>query len=203
MGEVFKGFFTDFGAELRRNGGDLGKALMESLSSAAMEAASQAWEKVGNMAANFLVNAVLGQPSTGLLQKSIGFTGANTTLGEILGAGTSLPANDNVAGGFSGLSAAASGLSGMSAYPAAGDFLFDFGRDVEFGSRGSLLSAVSVNRSSFGKGTLVARIGDLGYRGLGLTDRGTKPDCLERSNVHAAVPARHVDLRDASLEGHR
>ncbi|HEV7436878.1 MAG TPA: phage tail tape measure protein, partial [Pseudorhizobium sp.] len=85
----------------RNNSGDLGKALMEGLSNAMLNAASAAWDKVANMAANFLLNAVMGQPSAGLLNKGIGFTGANTTLGALLGASA---ANDNVAGGFSGLS---------------------------------------------------------------------------------------------------
>lgn len=115
MGEMFKGFFTDFGAALRENGGDLGKALMESLSNAMMNAASQAWDKLANTLANALVNAVMGPPSTGLMNKSIGFTGANTTLGQILGAGGGVGANDNVAGGFSGLASA----GGMSAYRGA------------------------------------------------------------------------------------
>jgi hypothetical protein len=103
LGGLFKGFITDFGDALRSNSGDLGKALMEGLSSAAMNAASQAFDKFATLGANMLVNAVLGQPSQGLMNKGIGFTGANTTLGQILGAGGGMSANDNVAGGFTGL----------------------------------------------------------------------------------------------------
>jgi hypothetical protein len=103
LGGLFKGFITDFGDALRNNSGDLGKALMEGLSSAAMNAASQAFEKFANLGANMLVNAVLGQPSQGLMNKGIGFTGANTTLGQILGAGGGMSANYNVPGGFTGL----------------------------------------------------------------------------------------------------
>lgn len=105
LGGLFKGFITDFGDALRNNSGDLGKALMEGLSSAAMNAASQALERFANLGANMLVNAVLGQPSAGLMNKGIGFTGANTTLGQILGAGGGMNANDNAVGGFSGLGA--------------------------------------------------------------------------------------------------
>jgi hypothetical protein len=104
MGTLFKGFFTDFGQSLRDNSGNLGKALMEGLSNSVMNAASAAWEKVANMAANYMLNALMGPPSAGLMNKSIGFTGANTTLGAVLGAGAGVPANNNVAGGFSGLS---------------------------------------------------------------------------------------------------
>lgn len=103
LGGLFKGFITDFGDALRNNSGDLGKALMEGLSSAVANAASQAWEKFANLGANMLVNAILGQPSAGLMNKGIGFSGANTTLGQILGAGGGLASNDNVAGGFTGL----------------------------------------------------------------------------------------------------
>ncbi|WP_430256554.1 phage tail length tape measure family protein [Neorhizobium sp. DAR64872/K0K18] len=103
LGGLFKGFITDFGDALRNNSGDLGKALMQGLSSAAMNAASQAFEKFANLGANMLVNAVLGQPSAGLMNKGIGFSGANTTLGQILGAGGGMNANDNTAGGFTGL----------------------------------------------------------------------------------------------------
>lgn len=104
VGGVFKGFFTDFGTSLRNNSGDLGKALIEGLSNSMMNAASQAWDKFAQYASTAIVNAIMGQPSAGLLNKGIGFTGANTTLGQIVGAGGGLSvANDNVAGGFSGL----------------------------------------------------------------------------------------------------
>lgn len=102
LGGLFKGFITDFGDALRNNSGDLGKALLEGLSNSLMNAASEAWDKFANLASNALLNAVMGQPSAGLLSKGIGFTGANTTLGQILGAGGGV-ANDNTAGGFSGL----------------------------------------------------------------------------------------------------
>lgn len=116
VGGVLKGFFTDFGTSLRNNSGDLGKALIEGLSNSMMNAASQAWDKFAQYASTAIVNAIMGQPSAGLLNKGIGFTGANTTLGQIVGAGGGLSvANDNVAGGFSGLAAPA----GMSAYRAA------------------------------------------------------------------------------------
>eukprot|EP00913_Durusdinium_trenchii_P008088 g7585.t1 len=105
LGSAIKGFFTDFGNALRSNGGDLGDALMESLSNAMMNAAQAAWDRLANQLSNALLNAIMGQPSVGLMNKSIGFSGANTTLGQILGAGGGVSANDNVAGGFSGLAA--------------------------------------------------------------------------------------------------
>jgi len=103
MGSMFKGFITDFGSALRESGGDLGKALMQSLSNAMMNAASQAWDKFASLASTALVNLIMGQPSAGLLNKGVGFTGANTTLGNLLGTGTGLTAaNQNVAGMASG-----------------------------------------------------------------------------------------------------
>lgn len=92
MGSMFKGFITDFGSALRESGGDLGKALMQSLSNAMMNAASQAWDKFAGLVSNALVNAIMGAPSAGLLNKGIGFTGANTTFGSFIGAGGGLTA---------------------------------------------------------------------------------------------------------------
>lgn len=97
MGSMFKGFITDFGSVLRESGGDLGKALMESFSNAMMNAASQAWDKFASLASTAIVNLIMGQPSAGLMNKGIGFTGANTTLSNLLGAGPGLTAaNQNV-----------------------------------------------------------------------------------------------------------
>lgn len=111
MGSMFKGFITDFGSVLRESGGDLGKALMESFSNAMMAAASQAWDKLASLVSNALVNAVLGPPSAGLLNKGIGFTGANTTYGDFIGAGGGLfPANQNVPASMAG---ANSGVQGQ------------------------------------------------------------------------------------------
>lgn len=99
MGSMFKGFITDFGSVLRESGGDLGKALMESFSNAMMNAASQAWDKFASLASTAIVNLIMGQPSAGLMNKGIGFTGANTNLSNLLGVGPGLTAaNQNVAG---------------------------------------------------------------------------------------------------------
>lgn len=96
LGSMFKGFITDFGSVLRESGGDLGKALMESLSNAMMNAASHAWDKLAGLLSNALVNAIMGPPSAGLMNKGIGFTGANTTLGGFLGASGLTAANQNM-----------------------------------------------------------------------------------------------------------
>lgn len=97
MGSMFKGFITDFGSVLRESGGDLGKALMESFSNAMMNAASQAWDKFASLASTAIVNLIMGPPSAGLLNKGIGFTGANTNLSNLLGVGPGLTAaNQNV-----------------------------------------------------------------------------------------------------------
>lgn len=96
MGSMVKGFITDFGSVLRESGGDLGKAFMQSFANAATNAASQAWDKLAGLASTAIVNLIMGQPSAGLLNKGIGFTGANTTFGSFLGAsGGLIPANQN------------------------------------------------------------------------------------------------------------
>lgn len=111
MGSMFKGFITDFGSVLRESGGDLGKALMQSLSNAMMNAASQAWDKFAGLVSNALVNAIMGPPSAGLLNKGIGFTGANTTFGSFLGASGGLAAaNQNMPAAMAG---ANSGVQGQ------------------------------------------------------------------------------------------
>lgn len=109
MKSLFTGFFTDFRSELQRNGGDIGKAFAQSFSNALMNEASKLWDKIFGKIADGMVNAILGSPSESLLNKQAGFTGANTTLGQILGAEIAgSAANDNVAGGFSGLANSAS-----------------------------------------------------------------------------------------------
>ncbi|MFB9947347.1 phage tail length tape measure family protein [Rhizobium puerariae] len=102
LGAEFKGFLTNFSQTLQSNGGDIGDAFGKAVLNSATRAMDQSLDHLFNQIATSLVNAFMGPPSAGLLNKQIGFTGANTTLGEILGAGGGLSANDNVAGVFPG-----------------------------------------------------------------------------------------------------
>lgn len=100
MKSLFTGFFTDFRSALEQNGGNLGKAFAQSFSNALMNEAGKLWDKLFSQVADGLVNAIMGGPSQALLNKQAGFTGANTTLGSLLGAelagGGNKTANDNL-----------------------------------------------------------------------------------------------------------
>lgn len=81
---AISGFMTDFRSNLLRNGGDLGDALGDTIKNALLNSLSKASEQAIERLTNTIVGALFGQrPAGGGIVSSV--------------------ANDNVAGGFSGL----------------------------------------------------------------------------------------------------
>lgn len=98
--DIFKGFFSGVYAEAWSNGGKIGEAIVKSALNAAQKAAEKAWDIVFDRLATGIASLLTG-----------GKTGAagpvsTATVGAVLGGAGA--ANDNKAGGFSGLAKAAS-----------------------------------------------------------------------------------------------
>lgn len=89
--DAINGFFSDFRQALVASGGNVGKAVGEALVNGLMNALTKSSEAAFDRLASIITKAIFGGGSDAAsLNKSIGFTGANTTIGALLGA-----ANDN------------------------------------------------------------------------------------------------------------
>lgn len=107
------GFLTDFKSELLRNGGDVGKALGESILNALTTSMDKQLADIFDRLATWIASLLTGQTPGGSLASGAGFA-ANTTLSSFLGA-----SNDNYAPGAVTRSPLAAGGGNMAAYASA------------------------------------------------------------------------------------
>ncbi|MER9665558.1 hypothetical protein [Mesorhizobium sp. M0203] len=108
------GFLTDFKSELLRNGGDVGKALGESILNALTTSMDKQLADIFDRLATWIASLLTGQTPGGSLASGAGFA-ANTTLSAFLGA-----SNDNYApGAVTRSPLGAVGTGSMAAYASA------------------------------------------------------------------------------------
>ncbi len=119
--EMVGGFITDLRDGLLSSGGDIGKALGDTIKNALINAFAKASDQAIERITNSLTNALFGGTSLSSSSSGVatsGISGATTTLGAVLGYGGA--ANDNRSGGISAYAKAIQSIESSGNYGALG-----------------------------------------------------------------------------------